>query len=361
MQPSSSSNLLSDIGRPVFRALKVLAPHFKAIRDSWTKAVRTLKLETEDVESLFNLTLEGQYANLRSAKFDSYKLALERCGQFLDRRGVSPVHAVLAMSMYLDACCASLVDLGVREAELVRGLTHLTTTGQLCVVDGYSRQRWSSWWKVAEQERRRFSQNLHDEIGHNLVVLKLYLELMSMDFKKGKTDELGQKLEEAMSLVSQGIASVRRLILDLGPAMLEEMGLLASLRLYARQFTTRTAVQVQVVENATRKMPASHETALYRVVQGALSNVAKHAQAKNVRITIGEMKNVIVFVIEDDGVGFELVTKQPDHRFGLNAMRERIEALGGRFHVESRPAVAGERRHGTRIEVDLPLKGEPEK
>ncbi|MBI4473160.1 MAG: hypothetical protein HY646_10855 [Acidobacteria bacterium] len=308
MQQSSSGKLLSEIGRPVFRALKVLAPHFKPIRESWYKAVKSLKLETEDVESLFNLTIEGQYANLRSAKFDSYKLALERCGQTLDRQGVSPVHAVLAMSMYLDACCAGLVDLGIHEVEMVRALTHLTTAGQLSVIDGYTRQRWSSWWKVAEQERRRFSQNLHDEVGHNLVVLKLYLELMVMDFKKGKTGELGQKLEEAMSLVSQGIASVRRLILDLGPAMLDEMGLLSSLRLYARQFTTRTAVQVQVIESTTRTMPQSHETALYRVVQGALSNVAKHAQAKNVKITLGEMKNVIVMVIEDDGVGFDLVT-----------------------------------------------------
>jgi signal transduction histidine kinase len=300
--------------------------------------------------------MEGQYQNLRAAKLDAYKSALEACGQVLERRGIPPAYATVAMSAYSEACIACLVNLGVREMDLALALARLHVASQLFVVAGYATRRWSSWWRFAERERLRFSQDLHDEIGHDLVVLKLYLELMAMDVKNGKTEDIGQKLQEAMTLVSLGIASVRRLILDLGPAMLDELGLGASLKLYARQFSTRTGIQVQIVEGERIDIPKSHETALYRVVQGALSNVAKHAKAKNVKITLGTMKGAVtVMIVEDDGVGFDIAANR-SQRFGLTAMRDRIEAIGGRLHVESKSASQGG-RSGTRIEVDLPVKG----
>src|SRR5262249_27739726 len=158
-----------------------LAPHFKEIREDWHRSLRTLKLEMDDIQELSHLTLESQYDNLRSAKLDAFNLALERCGQSLDRRGLPPVYASIALSFYLDACCARIVDLGIREAELLAALVRLNSAALRAIIAGYTKQHWSSWWKMAEQERRRFSQDLHDEIGHNLVVLKLYLELMSMD------------------------------------------------------------------------------------------------------------------------------------------------------------------------------------
>jgi signal transduction histidine kinase len=100
-------------------------------------------------------------------------------------------------------------------------------------------------------------------------------------------------------------------------------------------------------------VPPSHETALYRVVQGALANVVKHARARVLKVTVGEVRGaVLVMVIQDDGVGFDAARQPPAGAFGLAAMRGRIEGLGGRLHVESRPA----RPSGTRIEIDLPLK-----
>jgi len=102
----------------------------------------------------------------------------------------------------------------------------------------------------------------------------------------------------------------------------------------------------------------SHQVALYRVLQGALSNVLKHASAKNVKVSIGSMKgSVLIMVIEDDGVGFASEAKKGRPSFGLTAMGERVEVLGGRIHIQSRPASAHGKSHGTRIEVDLPLPG----
>src|SRR4029450_12619156 len=204
-----------------------------------------------------------------------------------------------------------------------------------------------------EGARRRLSRDLHDEVGHQLVVLKLYLELIARDFSDQTDRGARQKLEEAMALVGQVLQSIKRLILDLGPAVLEEVGLPTALRLYARQFTARTGVRVEVRDaGLSRELSATQQTALYRLMQGALSNVLKHASASNVRIILGSMKATsVVMIVEDDGVGFDV--SHPRQAFGLEAMRERIETLGGHFHLESHPAAGGRKRRGTRIEVDL--------
>jgi len=102
-------------------------------------------------------------------------------------------------------------------------------------------------------------------------------------------------------------------------------------------------------------VPMAHQVALYRLIQGALANVYKHASAKNVEISLGSRKgSVLVMVIQDDGIGFDAKARYGPGSFGLTAMRERAEVLGGRVHIESRRAGMSPRQ-GTRIEVDLPL------
>jgi signal transduction histidine kinase len=104
-------------------------------------------------------------------------------------------------------------------------------------------------------------------------------------------------------------------------------------------------------------LPHGHEATLYRVLQGALSNVAKHAKASDVTVALGALRSaVIVMVIEDDGVGFDPARLTTDTAFGVTAMRDRIQALGGRLHIESRTSRSGSGKRGTRIEIDLPVE-----
>jgi two-component system sensor histidine kinase UhpB len=206
--------------------------------------------------------------------------------------------------------------------------------------------------ELIETERRRLSQDLHDEIGHNLIVLKLYLELMARDYKRGKKEGVIKKLEEAMTLVRQSINSVRRVILDLGPAVLDHIGLLPSFKVYAGQFSARTGIQVEVRGKAILEIPRVCETALFRVFQGALANVAKHSKAKRVQITVRRIKgSIIQMTIEDNGIGFIKTKQRAKQMFGITAMQERIDKLGGQFLLKS-----GQGRHsGTRIAVTLPV------
>jgi two-component system sensor histidine kinase UhpB len=210
---------------------------------------------------------------------------------------------------------------------------------------------------VAAQERQRMARDLHDELG-NLAVLKLYLAQVSASLKAGRTLQALRKLEEAAALLGEAMGSLRGVMLDRDPAVLD-LGLPKAVGLTARQFSERTGIKVHLRASALpSRLPHAHETALFRVLQGALSNVLRHARAENATVTLTAAAATtpgVVLTVEDDGVGFGAGEATTAASFGLTAMRERAEALGGRFRVESWPARGGDKPRGTRIEVELPL------
>jgi signal transduction histidine kinase len=211
-----------------------------------------------------------------------------------------------------------------------------------------------------DRERQKLSGDLHDEVGADLIVLKLYIEMIALELAKGSVAPVGPKLQEALVLIAHAIDSVRRLTLDLGPAFLDSLGFLPALRSFVRQFSLRTGIKVELDEkDAPASMPASHETTLYRVLRGALSNVAKHSKARHVTVTLRGKGDVFVMVVEDDGKGFDVRAQRPERSFGFTAMRERVRGLRGRLHVRSRSAVRRGEKSGTRIEVRLPLRKGP--
>jgi signal transduction histidine kinase len=185
------------------------------------------------------------------------------------------------------------------------------------------------------------------------------MEQMASDVGRGRAAEAAERLREMGALVGDAIDSVRRVILDLGPAILDEQGLEQAVRLYARQFAARTGIQVEVRGSALpARVPPTHQRALYRVLQGALSNVLEHARAGRVRVTLKSGRGAgaeVVMAVEDDGVGFEAGRRAPAPSFGFKTMRERMTALGGQFRVLSPLKARARQRRGTRVEVKLPL------
>jgi signal transduction histidine kinase len=145
----------------------------------------------------------------------------------------------------------------------------------------------------------------------------------------------------------------------LGPAVWNEQGFVPAVRLYARQFAKRTGIKVRLDAARMRvPLPARCETALYKVLQGALSNVVAHADAQSVKITLASGRDSVALKIEDDGRGFDVKRKLgvPRQSYGLRAMRERVELLGGAVHFASRPARRRAECRGTTIEAHLPLQ-----
>jgi len=200
--------------------------------------------------------------------------------------------------------------------------------------------------KGEEEERRRISRELHDETGQALMVLRFHLEMLAADSAK---PEQRTKVEESLEVLDRTIEGLRRIIARLSPRVLEELGLVAAIRRTAQQLTSHTKIKARL-ELSETIAPMDHdiEVALYRSVQEALHNIAKHSQARNFRVRLDALGDKVVLEIEDDGVG--VLTRSPHERgFGLMGMRERAAALGGSMSIHSR------RGKGTQIRITLPM------
>jgi len=200
--------------------------------------------------------------------------------------------------------------------------------------------------RAQEEERKRISRELHDATGQQLMVIRLYLGML--DGGAGYSPELRKKIIETIDVVDQTIEGIRRIIAKLSPLVLEELGLIAAVRKEAKDFTKRTGVRTRVaIAEGVGRLSNQTETAVYRVVQEALHNVAKHAQAKSVTVQMDRKSDMIALTIQDDGVG---ITQAPvvGRSFGLAGMTERVAMLGGTAKVVSA------KNKGTRIEVKVP-------
>ena len=375
----------STIKKPAAEALDVLSAHSREIVSLWTGAVRELEISISDFTAAPALDLPALADALRRSTYPSFGEAIEQLARRLSQRGLGANRALAALNRFFEICLPYLARTRDNRATMILAFARLHALVEILLVASYVEQplggratlveaslkeaekrvHGASAYvtKIYERERRRLSHDLHDEIGHDLIMIKLYLEMIALDLKRPDPPEIESRLGEAIGLVSHSLDAVRRLVLDLGPAVFDELGFLPAVKSYAAQFSSRTRVNVTVQEGyLPENVPLTHQVALYRLLQGALSNVLKHAQAKNVRISLGCMKDsVLIMVVEDDGVGFDPATRPGRRSYGLTAMRERVEVLGGKIQVESRRAGIPSKKHGTRIQVDLPLPGRQEK
>ena len=189
---------------------------------------------------------------------------------------------------------------------------------------------------LEENERRNLARELHDEIGQTLTGLKLRLEA-------GQTAEARGLVEELMS-------SVRNLSLDLRPAMLDDLGLLPALLWLFERYTTQTGVKVAFEHDGlSGRLAAETETAAFRIVQEALTNVARHAGAETVVVRVWAQGRTLGVQVDDSGKGFDPGKVNDGKTGGLSGMRERAAALGGQLTLESKPG------EGARVMAELPL------
>ena len=204
-----------------------------------------------------------------------------------------------------------------------------------------------------EEERKRMSRELHDETGQALMVIRLYLSMLE---KTVKTRGAKSKITETVEVVDRTIEGLRRIIAKLSPLVLEELGLVAAIRKEAKDLARNTgiAVRASVPDNLGRFAPQI-ETALYRIVQEALHNVAKHAHAKTVDVSLQLDRGELNLVIADDGIGMaEHKGTARGQSFGLAGIKERVSTMNGAVRVCSTKG------QGTRIEISVPAASAPD-
>ena len=217
--------------------------------------------------------------------------------------------------------------------------------------EGAVRQLAAQLSAVEDAERRRVAYDLHDGLGQMLSLLKINLEAAVSGAGTLRSNE---RMADSVKMVDSLIQQTRSLTFDLHPAMLDDLGLVATLRGYARDFGQRVAIDVTVTEHgANRSLPTTMAHYLFRAVKELLNNAARHGKAKEIVIAVHWEATRIRVVIDDDGCGFEplLLPRRAGPRgLGLPGIGERLQSLGGAVNIESSPG------QGTRVILEAPLE-----
>ena len=199
-----------------------------------------------------------------------------------------------------------------------------------------------------EDERRRLSRDLHDSVGQLLAALPIAFG--AVEFAGGLTASAAARLAEARHLVDAVSREVHALAVRLRPTALDDLGLEAALEQLVAEWSSRSGVAADFQSSGLGpgRLPLEVETAVYRLVQESLTNVAKHARARIVSVVVSRPDGYVTAVIEDDGAGF-VPGAVPKGRLGLGGMRERVALLGGEFDIESSPG------EGTAVRIRIPV------
>ncbi len=208
--------------------------------------------------------------------------------------------------------------------------------------------------EVEESERRRLARELHDQVGQNLTALGIQLNIIDRQLSQEDGSQAHQRVAESLALLEDTGERIRSVMSDLRPPVLDDYGLVASLKWYASQISRRAECQVEVAAGeADIKLPENVENALFRIAQEALTNVCKHAQASRAWVSLEVDGKAARMVVEDNGVGFHPADRKqagPNSGWGLLIMAERAEVLGGRCRVQSLPEM-----NGTRVIAEICL------
>jgi signal transduction histidine kinase len=204
--------------------------------------------------------------------------------------------------------------------------------------------------ETLEEEIKRIAYAVHDEAGQLLVAVHLALAEVARELPEPQKEKVG-RIEELLNQVEK---QLRRYSHELRPTVLDDLGWIPAIRFLAEGVSKRANLRIQIKTTVAGRLPGAMEIALYRIVQEALNNAAKHSKANRVWIRIGRKGRLICCSIEDDGVGFDVRGVQSDGKrrgLGLIGMQERLNGIGGTLSIDSG------RGRGTRLLIQLPSEG----
>jgi len=204
--------------------------------------------------------------------------------------------------------------------------------------------------KIKEHERTRIAQEIHDELGGLLTGIKAYINV-AIEHGGEQSDPL---LRDVQGLAQDAIETVRRVITDLRPSVLDQLGVWAALEWYAEQVERRAGLRVKceiAPEAAELELDPERSTMLFRIAQEALTNVVRHAEASEVRLFATRDEDAVLLTVEDNGKGIDTANLLNKESWGIMGMHERTRGFGGAL------SITGTERQGTVLQLRLPLNG----
>jgi signal transduction histidine kinase len=206
---------------------------------------------------------------------------------------------------------------------------------------------------IRETERTKIAREIHDELGQQLTILKMDLSWLNQKLKQCGDAPVLQKTGDALNVLNETIRSVRRIATELRPSMLDDLGLIEAMEWQSKEFEKRSGIRI-IFESGISYLPVDNDaaTSLFRIYQEALTNIARHANAKTVFSKLQWENELVILTIADDGAGFDMQTLAIKKTLGLLGMKERTLMMGGRFEINSKPG------EGTTIIVTTPLQAD---
>ena len=203
---------------------------------------------------------------------------------------------------------------------------------------------------IREEEKARLARELHDELAQSLTALKMDT-IWVRDHASSVPGVLTAKLNEMVEMLDHTVAATRRMAADLRPLMLDDLGLVPAIEWLASNFTQRCGVPctLSVNDELELELPEPYATAVFRIVQESLNNIAKHAAAARVTVTLDKTQDAVRLRVQDDGCGFFSDGARKPQSLGLMGLRERAQLLGGSV------AISSARGKGTTVEVSIPM------
>ena len=204
---------------------------------------------------------------------------------------------------------------------------------------------------LLEEERTRISREIHDELGQSLTALKLDLSLIRRKILSDGLAEQSGKVHEIEQSVSRIIRTVRKIATDLRPGILDELGVVAAIKWVAKNFQNRTGIGCKVaVQGADQISDSARATAIFRIVQEALTNVSRYAAASQVKVSLEKKGDTLIVEVRDNGIGIKEEMIFDSKSLGLVGIRERVLLLGGEASISGKPG------EGTLVRVILPME-----
>jgi PAS domain S-box-containing protein len=285
---------------------------------------------------------------------------------YLDKIKELDVRSLAISGMYHNEGLAGIIvaqtngatrDFTPEDLEVLRGLTDhaAIAVGNATLFEQVvaSRERQQALTRrlvdVQEEERRNLARELHDQIGQMMTGLQFSLSALLPNASK----EQKEKIADIQRLVSSLIAQTREISINLRPSMLDDTGLILTLIWHFNRYTSQTNIKVnfQHFNLLDKRFQTEVETTVFRIIQEALTNVARHAKAESVNIVLKLEGDVITIDIRDKGQGFDVYNVDPTSHVGLNSMRDRAYSVGGLMDIQTAPG------RGTHIHVAIPLSG----
>lgn len=203
--------------------------------------------------------------------------------------------------------------------------------------------------EVQEEERKSLSREIHDGPAQMLANVLLRSDIIEKTFKERGSDAAIQEIRATRQMIREALSEVRRIIYNLRPMALDDLGLIPTLRKHidTMKAITESELLLQVI-GTQKRLPSTYEVALFRITQEGLQNAVKHAQAESVLVKLEILRDKVILIIKDDGIGFD-VTQKKDGSYGLLGIQERLEVLNGTLECTSTIGL------GTRVYIEIPV------